>query len=308
MGKELNRLDEVALVAANFGNGLIYKDILLDWFRFLGGKPGEVVVVDGGSDINTQIVYWELYRDGLIDKLQVIQPHHQDNDKETCYIQEYTAGAIARKPYILFFKIDTLPYREGHDNWLEEAINYLDRDDVFAVGGSFNLPSKLHDAWPGWYFSYKCSLNFSLMKRSRFMAAMHELAGSFITSGFKGENPGEAIGLGKGRYLVEVAFEEYIQRHKMYTLCKIEDPTWTVFHTNTLGERLKKTREKYFARKDIKRFMNVGFSDEEPNPAKAIYYGKPPVPIVKSLQIMFGASPLGPYWRELKKKLKKDVV
>jgi hypothetical protein len=271
----------------------------------LGGKPGEVVVVDCGSDRETQTIYWNLFKEGLIDKLQLIQSNHEDNygGIESGYKKEYTAGAIASKPYLLWFHVDTLPYREGHDNWLEESISYLERDDVFAVGGSFNLPSKHHDAWPGWYFSDKCSLNFALMKRSTFMKATHEFAGPYIMAGFKGENPAEVMVPGTARYLFEVAFEEYIQRNKMYTLCKVEEPTWTVFHTNTHEERLKKTREKYLARKDIERFMNAGFSNEEPRPDRAIYYGQPPIGIIKRLRIMFGRSLVGPYWRQLKQKL-----
>jgi hypothetical protein len=302
MSNQTSKLSEVSLVAANYKDGLVFADILQDWFRFLGGKPGEVVIVDGGSDIETQTVYWNLFQEGLIDKFQVIQPNHEDNDKAKCYIQEYTAGAITSKPYLLFFKVDTIPYREGHDNWLEEAISYLDRDDVFAIGGSFSMPAKHHDAWSGWYFSDKCSLNFSLMKRSTFMAAMHELAGSYIISGFKGENPAQVTN--QSRFLIEVALERYIQRHSVYTLCKIEEPTWTVFHTNTHAERLQKTREKYLARKDIKRFMNAGFSDRERNPATAVYYdAKPPAGLVKKMRMKFGKTKAGYYWRWLKQKL-----
>ncbi len=305
MSERVSKLDDVSLVTNNFGDALVFADILLDWFRFLGGKPGEVVVVDCGSDRETQTIYWNLFKEGLIDKLQLIQSNHEDNygGIESGYKKEYTAGAIASKPYLLWFHVDTLPYREGHDNWLEESISYLERDDVFAVGGSFNLPSKHHDAWPGWYFSDKCSLNFVLMKRSTFMKATHEFAGPYIMAGFKGENPAEVMVPGKARYLFEVAFEEYIQRNKMYTLCKVEEPTWTVFHTNTHEERLKKTREKYLARKDIERFMNAGFSNEEPRPDRAIYYGQPPIGIIKRLRIMFGRSLVGPYWRQLKQKL-----
>ncbi len=305
MSERVSKLDDVSLVTNNFGDALVFADILLDWFRFLGGKPGEVVVVDCGSDRETQTIYWNLFKEGLIDKLQLIQSNHEDNygGIESGYKKEYTAGAIASKPYLLWFHVDTLPYREGHENWLEESISYLERDEVFAVGGAFNLPSKHHDAWPGWYFSDKCSLNFALMKRSTFMKATHEFAGPYIMAGFKGENPAEVMVPGKARYLFEVAFEEYIQRNKMYTLCKVEEPTWTVFHTNTHEERLKKTREKYLARKDIERFMNAGFSNEEPRPDRAIYYGQPPIGIIKRLRIMFGRSLVGPYWQQLKQKL-----
>ena len=305
MSEQLSRLNEISMVVRNLGDGLVFEDVLNDWFRFLGGKPGEVVVVDVGSNAETQAVYWQLFQKGLIDKLQVIKPNHSDNNHERGYVQLYTAGAIASKQYLLWFNIDTLPYREGHDNWLEESINYLDRDDVFAIGGSFNLPSKHHEAWPGWYFSHKCSLNFTLIKRSTFMAAMHEYAGDYIASGFQGENPAEEPGTDRGRYLLEIALEEYIKRHNVYTLCKVEDPNWTVFHTNTHEERLQKIREKYLARQDIERFMNAGFSAAEPIPDKAMYYGQPPIRIslVKKLQIAFGQSPAGLYWRQLKQKL-----
>jgi hypothetical protein len=264
MGGQLSKLDEVSLVVRNFGDGLVFEDVLHDWFRFLGGKPGEVVVVDSGSNAQTQATYWKLFQEGLIDKLQIIQPTHEENNHERGYIQIYTAGSIASKPYLLWFNIDTLPYREGYD---------------------------------------KCSLNFALMKRSTFMAAMHEYAGDYIASGFLGENPAAATD--QSRFLLEVALEQYMQRHKVYTLCKVEDPNWTIFHTNTHEERLKKIREKYMARQDIERYMNAGFSEAEPIPERAVYYGQPSVKIglVKKLRISFGETPVGLYWRQLKQKL-----
>ncbi|WP_250122770.1 glycosyltransferase [Chroococcidiopsis sp. CCMEE 29] len=302
MNKQFSQLNQVSMVTRNFGDAAVFENILHDWFQFLGGKPGEVVVIDGGSNLETQSVYWRLFQEGLIDKLQVIQPNHEEHNHERGYIQIHTAGAIASKPYLLWFTIDTLPYREGHDNWLEEAIGYLERDDVFAVGGSFNMPSKHHDAWSGWYLSHKCSLNFTLMKRSTYMAAVYEFAATYVASGFQGENPAQATG--QSRFLLEVALERYMQRHNVYTLCKVEDPSWTIFHTNTHEERLKKTRDKYLARKDIERFMNAGLlSEEKPIHERLIYYGQPQIGIVKKLRIIFGQSSVGSYWRWLRQRL-----
>jgi len=305
MCQQLNHLEDVSLVTNNFGDALVFANILQDWFDFLGGKPGEVVVVDCGSDRETQEVYWQLFQEGLIDKLQVIQPYHEDNygGVESGYKKEYTAGAIASKPYLLWFHVDTLPFRKGHDLWLAEAISYLDRPDVFAVGGSFNLPSRHHSAWDGWYFSHKCSLNFTLMKRSTFMEATHEFASSFIVSGFRGDNPADAFGEGRSRFVFELAFEQYIQRHNKYTLCKIEDLNWTVFHTNVHGERLQKTREKYLARQNIKPYLNIGNSSNQPMASQLRYYGQPSVGLLKKIQIWFGNSLLGIPWRSLKKLL-----
>lgn len=299
MSELVSKLSQVSMVSANFGNRLAYREILQDWFNFLGGKPGEVVVVDGGSDRDTQQLYWELYQEGLIDKLQVIPPHHVDNDKERCFIQEYTAGVIASNPYILWFKIDTLPYREGHESWLEEAIDELDRDDVFAVGGGFNRAFPHFEARSGWYFSQACTINFSLMKRSTFVAVMEEFAGEYIASGFQGEHE-------FGRFLLEMAFIAYMERHKVNTLCKIEDPTWTVFHTNAQDEYLLEVRDRYLAREDIATFMNPCLSNDM---NQFLYYGKPPIQsgTLEKMRMFLGETKAGSYWREFKKQFSRSI-
>lgn len=286
------------MVTANFGEGIVFADVIQDWFKFLGGKPGEVVVVDCGSDAETQTIYWEMFQKGLVDKLQLIHPDSDDFGKEKGYIKEYTAGAIASKPYLLLFKSDTLPFREGNEDWLIEAISYLDREDVFAISGSWNLPSKCCDAWKGWYFSKKLSYNFALIKREMFMAAAHEFSNDFILSGFRGKNP--AAETGQDRYFIEVAFEKYLEHHDLYTLCKVEDPSFTIFHTNVHEERLKKVRDKYLARDGIREFINIGNSNEVPDPARAKYYGMPSESLIRQIQIGFGRSILGSYWRFIK--------
>jgi hypothetical protein len=264
-------LAQISMTAANFGNAAAFEPVMEDWFKFLGGRPGEIVILDGGSKPDMHDVYWKLFKEGKIDKLQVIRGDHSDNHRDTCYIQEVAVGMITGKPYILFFKSDTLPFRQGHENWVVEAIKYLERPDVFAVGGSFNTPSVHHEAWPGWYFSHKCSLNFALMKQESFMNAIEEFAGPFVRSGYRGTNP---IGPeGRGRYIVETSFERFMQNHNQFTLAKIEDPTWTVFHTNVLGKPLLKVREKYFARVGVEKYMNARIQNRV---LGGCFYGQPP--------------------------------
>lgn len=286
------------MVTANFGESIVFADVIQDWFKFLGGKPGEVVVVDCGSDAETQVIYWEMFQKGLIDKLQLIHPDNDDFGKDKGYIKEYTAGAIASKPYLLLFKSDTLPFRKGNEDWLIEAISYLDQENVFSISGSWNLPSKCSEAWEGWYFSKKLSYNFALIKREMFIAAAHEFANDFILSGFKGKNP--ASETCQDRYFIEVAFEKYLERHSLYTLCKVEDPNFTIFHTNVHEECLKQTRDKYLERHGIEEFIDIGNSNEVPDPSKAKYYGMPPESLARQIRIIFGKSILGSYWRSIK--------
>src|SRR5580700_3550524 len=123
-------LKQISMSAANFGNAETFVDVFNDWLKFLGGRPREVVIVDGGSKPDTHAVYWDLFQKGFVDKLQVIRNDHPDNNKNTCYYQEVAAGAICTMKYILWFKSDTLPYRVGHDDWLPRAVELLDRPDT----------------------------------------------------------------------------------------------------------------------------------------------------------------------------------
>jgi hypothetical protein len=220
------------MVIANVGEGVIFADIIQDWFQFLGGKPGEVVVVDGGSGAEAQAIYWQLFQDKVIDKLHLIRSYDADTAHNHAFRCEYTAAAIASKPYFLLFQVGTTPYRQGHDDWLEQAIAYLDRDEVFAVGSSHHLPIKHSDAWDGWYYSKTCNSSFTLIKRELFMASQHELDSKFILSGFQGESSDPAIG--DDRPFSEVAFERYMANHNRLTLCKAETPDWTVAHVKPM--------------------------------------------------------------------------
>src|SRR5437870_3114917 len=88
-------LDQVTLAISGFGGGRAMRRVLLDWFRFLGGRPGEVVYVDGGSGRLTTRVLSGLLHRGLIDRLELLNPRHWENSYDRCYIQEYRAGRLA---------------------------------------------------------------------------------------------------------------------------------------------------------------------------------------------------------------------
>jgi hypothetical protein len=300
---KVNELDKISMVCANFGNGMNIAGILEDWSAFLGGKPSEVLMVDGGSDQATNDHYWSLFSKGMIDKLQILRKDHPDNHKDKCFIQEYYAGALASMPYLLFFKIDTVPYRNGHDGWLTAAMQHLERPDCFAVGGSFNFDSRHHAAWPGWYFSHKCSLNFALMKREKFMAAMHEFAGDFILSGFRKGHP--LAGKPDERFLIERAFEAYMERHQQYTLAREEDETWSVAHTNLRDEALSRARESFLSRRNVATYIERQNQAREPN---GVYYGMRGPSASKRLRIAIGRSVLGQPWRILKQFVRSRAI
>ena len=293
-------LDNVALISNIFGDSEAFRDILLDWFAFLGGKPGQVIIVDNGSPEKTQTAVHSAYREGLIDKLVLVRPGHCDTGNHQIYIGAHTAAAISTKPYLLSFHVDTLPFRRGYDDWLAEAIGYLDREEVFAVSGAFNFHEKLRDAWPGWYYSRGCSENFVLMKRSSFVDAMEEFCGEYISSGFASHNP--AADRNRERFLIEIAFDEYLRNHDKLTLTREENADWTIFHTNRHEGDLVEVRKKYLQRRDIDRFLNAGSTGVE---FPGIFYPDRRSSVwIRKSRAEFGRSPLGRPWRAFKRAVR----
>jgi|GEM_PF-807834 len=322
--KMCDALEKVSLVTANYGNGETFADVLGDWVSFLGGRPGEIVVVDAGSPAVTQNVLRGLREVGKIDQLLLLEQDHPRVGKENCFIQEHTAAGLATRPYLLFFKSDTLVYREGNEEWLMRAMELLERGDTFAVSGSFNRPcrhrevemdsapaptpalprstrggGKMEDAIAAaeWYFTEKCSLNFALMKRDRYLAAIEEFGGEYVASGFTSTSPLPDDGKGSRRYFIEAAWEAYMKNHGLFTLARVEDLAWTIFHTNVQGADLVGVRRDFLARRDVEKYMNAGQVVELHG---GCYYGMKR-DRMKEWRVMLGATPLGKPWRALKR-------
>lgn len=251
------KLNEISMVCANYGNHENLRNVLLDWFEFLGGKPGEVIIFDAGGCKKTRDTCISMLDGGLIDTLCLNKEKHPERGKEFAYLREYHVANLARKKYLLFFKFDTLPFKNGHSGWLNEAIESLENKNVFAFGGSSNYKAKHHNAQNGFYFSNRLSENFALIKRHTHTQAMREYASDFIDSGFRKHNPDKTQ-----RRTVEVAWENYIKSHQVYTLMKIENEDWTVFHTNITGEKLKEQRKKYKKRIGVQKYINAGLRAE----------------------------------------------
>jgi hypothetical protein len=138
------------------------------------------------------------------------------------------------------------------------------------------------------------------MKREHFIAAMEEAMGGYISSGFRGQSFAQTQD--QTHYLIELAFERYMQKHGRYTLTRVEDDSWTVFHTNVHNERLEKVRDDFRQRSDVRAFMNAAnFTAQFPH---GVYYGRPsPHAWHKRMRIALGASTLGPIWRAIKQSL-----
>jgi hypothetical protein len=249
-------LDRISLAVSGFDGGVEMGPVIQDWFDFLGGRPGEVVFVDGGSRLSTARRLAGLAQRGLIDRLELLNPGHWENSFDRCYIQEYRSGFLATRPYILFVKPDMLPWRQGHDGWLAEDLETLEQPGVFAITNTHLLDPPR--AAEGRYQVHDfASLNFTLMKREAFHAALREQIGDLIDSNFRGPYPEHLQPDSRWRRaLIEWAWQAHIRRHHLRTLAREESADWTIYHVNKKGRKLLQYRRAYRARRGIESYMN----------------------------------------------------
>ena len=98
-----------------------------------------------------------------------------------------------------------------------------------------------------------------------------------------------------------------MEQHNLFALVQVEDPTWTIYHTNLHGERLQAVRADYLKRKNIAPFMNLALCTDPRRMLETRYYGQRPPDLVKRLRIRFGRSAVGPAWRALKQNAARRV-
>ncbi|HVZ33193.1 MAG TPA: hypothetical protein VG963_12255, partial [Polyangiaceae bacterium] len=189
------------MISANYGNASLAEASHRDWFRFLGGQPREVAFVENGSPLPEQATLFEGVRSGWLTKLLSVRPGTFDVGKHQAYIAEVSALAMATRPLALLYHLDVLAAQRGHDDWLVDAAARLRDPAVFAVGGSFNAPSKAAELSADFYLSKKLSGNFALLPRARYQEAWLRAAGSFLRSGYRDPHPLPAP---ERRFLMEV--------------------------------------------------------------------------------------------------------
>jgi len=249
--------DAVSLAISGYRDGAELRPVLKDWIEFIGARPGEIVYVDGGSPPSTVRRLTRMLDEGLIDRLELLTPGHFENHRDRCYIQEYRAGRLATLPYVMFIKMDTLPFRRGHNNWLATDLQALDRPGVFSVTHSHqDNPPITRD---GPYIVYDfTSLNFALMKRSVFDRAIEDQIGDLVRSNFRAEYPPKIRTEERfKRMLVEWLWHHQVLDHNLHTLARAESADYTINHVNKRGRELLAIRRAFRARKGLDRFYDA---------------------------------------------------
>ena len=127
-------LDEVSLCTYSTGQTMV-REVLDDWLQFVGGRPNQIIFAVSPSS-GAPPIYEELRSEGLIDKVLYIQSNGRS-------VLEVDAEALrlvieaAPTEWVLLIKLDTLPYRSGHDAWFANAMERIQTYGTFWYDRKF---------------------------------------------------------------------------------------------------------------------------------------------------------------------------
>ena len=280
----MNMLESLSFCTYSTGSTMV-EEVLTDWFRFLGGKPGQVVFAVS-FDNQMPRIYSQLQERGMIDELIEVGAHGrpvQEVDPEGIFQSIRNAD----REWVCLAKLDTLPYRVGNDTWLEDAIRAIEVGGYFGLGGSYRA-HEIVPAQDGYFKTQKYSNNCCLTPKKNWLGAIIAEIGTDFNQPM-GEYA-RFTGV-KKRFMLEEAITNYLKRTNKYLLFQSETPDWTIFHVNVWGDELRRVREAYLRRKKIGSYLNIADPLEKPAymyPSWQRYYGSRRPSLLKQVRTRIG--------------------
>ncbi len=275
-------LDQISICTYSTGQSMV-REVLGDWLHFVGGRPNHVLFAVSPR-IGAPPVYEELRRDGLIDRILYLEAEGRS-------VREIDSDAVrmvvdaSPTEWVLLIKLDTLPYRSDHENWLDDALEKVNKHRLFGMTGGAQIAG-LKPLEDGYSTTQKYSNNFSIFRRSDWLNAVKATVGDGQDQDIARNLQLQGDNL---RYINEYAVETYLASSGKRMLVKHESDAWSVFHVNVWGETLRKVRNAYLKRQGVKRFFNTG------KPLHRVirypwqeYYGYPRPPLFKLMRIILG--------------------
>jgi hypothetical protein len=262
------------------------REVLMDWIAFLGGKPHQVIFAVSPC-LNPPPIYEALRLEGLIDRVIYLDPKGRSIYEADAEGIRLTMEA-AETEWVLMVKLDTLPFRSGHDHWLDEAMQAIRDHGCLGLTGSAGRSYR--DAKflvQGYSRTQKFSNNFSILRRDDWLRIQDAEVGKALESQSSGATRNPQFSGDDLRFANEAAVEAFLEAHGQSMLLKWESMSWSVFHVNVWEEQLGRVRDRFRQRQRIAPFLFEG-KPARPEYEWEMYYGWPKPSWHKRIRIWVG--------------------
>lgn len=220
--------------------------VLEDWLNFLGPQPGSLHCFCGGNEAAKDAVSRLCTTRGI---RLILTPD------EVCEDVRHDEISILRwqfehvsEPYCALIHLDTLPYREGDDDWLAESLAAMEENGfLFITGSSRVFRADRARETPSQMATQRISNNFVVLRPREWLALEREYRP--IRDRFE-------------RYYTEAFIEHHCAEKDVWGLRLVNRPDWRVFHVQVWDTRIWAIREKFRAGQGIDAFLN-GYEDDQ---------------------------------------------
>lgn len=250
--------------------------ILEDWLDFIDLRPEALIVVVAADPA---------IRDGLTRlcdargmELKIAERADPATLKESepDYLQ--AQFGLCPSDLAILVKLDTLPFREGHRDWMEQALDVMEDQSALYVTGSTRV--------------YRGDADFGVpgMMRTRMVSNNFLMIAPALWLSLIGAGSGQAA----GRYETEAAIERHCRETGHVGIRLLNRRDWRVFHTQIWDGRMDGLREGFRRGTAIRPHLR-GFEDDLRHPWE-MYYLSPPPSLSQRMRIALGEmrrSPIG---------------
>lgn len=226
--------------------------ILGDWLEFASTPPDRLLlIIEDSDDLQDKLEKFSARYSVPLEVVATASPQEM-KDREFYYL--YRQFEVAGDDMCLLLKLDTIPYRDGHNTWLTDAIQDMRLNSCLFITGS-TLPYREDIALrhPFKYLTQRASNNFMLISAPVWRKIQDQWESELRQK--------------YGRFVVEATIEYHCKVNNAYGLRLQNTESFRVFHTNEWGPRIEKIRANFKAGYKIERYLS-GFQDKDRR-----YYG-----------------------------------
>lgn len=230
-----------------------------DWLDFIGCTPETLIVVTGHDPkIEEDLRALSHDRGIRLENTGTADPGHLKND-ETAYLRRQFAAC--ETDLAILVRLDSFPFRSGHEDWLEDLTQKMRKAGAFFITGS-TLPFR----------------SDTTIARERDVMLTKRISNNFLVI-----NPRKWLSLqvptgqpsSFGRYESEGRIETFCRDTGEFGLRRVNAQDWRIFHVQVWDARMQDIRDRFRRWVGISRFLK-GYQDDIRHPWEEHYMTKAP--------------------------------
>jgi len=228
--------------------------VLQDWLEFVGREFDElVVIISDCSEIKMALEQLCHEYEATLRIAGTANPTTAEGWNEDAHLTKQFQ--TAKSDYVLLFKLDTLPYRQEYQDWLDETLAILIAKKAIFITGSTQPFLNDLPLDEDHYLTQRVSNNFLIIDPKRWLNLQDRY---------------RECTRDRGRFASEARLEICCEETREFGIRRKNKANWRVFHTQLWDNRLISARQKFKNGYKVEDYMR-GYQDNLGDPWRSYY-------------------------------------